>query len=157
MRRKRFLAVAAILVSFSVPAGARSYKQAGVAKQEYDAVFSHADTPCTWTDNRSYIECMSKEITFTEGHLEAFVSALRGIAAEVDGTNQPNPGSPRVLDQLNKTDTAWHAYRENACRLQFAWFGRGTGGPPAAAECELAQDREYMKLLAGFFNLHQLA
>ena len=157
MKRFRWLvslAIAAACIGRSDGAG---YKHAAEAKREFDAVFAHPDNACPWTDNRSYLECMGKEIAFTQGHLEAFVAAMRGIAAESDAGEPPNAGSPRALDAFNKTDMAWRTYRESACRLQISWFRRGTGGPPAAAECELSLDRAYMKMLAGFFNLHELA
>ncbi len=145
------------LVLCAMEAQAAGYKQAADAKCEYNTVFAHPENICPLTDNLSYLACMGKEIDFTEKHLDAFVKAMRGIAAESDADNQPNPGSPRSLEEFDKTDTAWRTYRKSACNLQRAWFGRGTGGAPATAECELSLDRAYMKLLAGFFNLHQLA
>ena len=151
-----FWIVAMTLVGSSAARG-DGYPHAAGAKREYAAVFAHSDRPCPWTDNVSYLRCMGKEIEFTEAHLDAFVSDMRAIASASERANQPNPGSPRALDEFNKTDKAWREYRESACNLQRAWFGRGTGGSPAAAECELSLDREYMKRLAGFFNLHELA
>ena len=125
------------------------------AKREYAAVFAHLDNPCTWTDNVSYLECMVKEIAFTEGHLDAWMAAMRAMAADWDsGTG---PGSRKILDSLNKTDMAWREYRKNACSLQFDTFQGGTGGAPAEQECELRLDRAYMKMLADFVNLPQMA
>ena len=153
MHLSRFV-VCSLMCVWMTAAQTSGSSHAADAKREYAAVFAHPDNPCTWTDNASYLECMGKEIAFTEGHLDAFVAAMRAVAA---GDDSSDLKARKEADEFNKTDLAWREYRKNACSLQFALFEGGTGGAPAMAECELSLDRDYMKLLAGFLNLHELA
>jgi hypothetical protein len=152
--RLAILSVGLVLAARAQTAGSEHAKD---AQREFAAVFAHPDNSCPWTDNLSFLQCMSKETTFTETHLDAFVAAMRGVATDQDAHKEPNTNVKSVLDELNKTDASWRQYRKNGCSLQYALFGTGTGAGPALAECEITLDRAYMKMLAGFFNLHELA
>jgi uncharacterized protein YecT (DUF1311 family) len=115
------------------------------ANREYAAVFAHSDDPCSANAATApYVECMGNELRFVEAHLDAFVEGLRGIS-----------GSPEELAGLNQTDTAWRAYRENACVLPYKRFRGGTIAGPMWAECRLSLDRAYMKQLSGTYILSQ--
>jgi len=109
-------------------------EHAEAAQREYATVFSHPDRPCHWTDNYSFLQCMNKEIDFTEAHLDAFVTAMKGIAAEKDAAKPPNTKYKSAVDTLNQTDSSWREYRKNACRSLVFSFGPGTGAAPESAE-----------------------
>jgi uncharacterized protein YecT (DUF1311 family) len=114
------------------------------ANREYAAAFAHSDGPCS-ADYATlpYEQCMSKELTFIELHLDAFVEDLRGMA-----------GSPEELAALNKTDAAWRDYRENLCMLPLKRISGSIAGP-MSAECRLNLDRAYMKELSSNYILSQ--
>ncbi len=156
MARLKWLALLVCFIASLSRAQESSSQYAKKAQQEYAAVFSHPDQPCQWADNYGFLQCMNKEIDFTEAHLDAFVTAMKGIAAERDAAKPPDTNHKKAVDTLNQTDSSWRQYRKSACSLAFS-FGPGTGAAPASANCELSMDRDYMKMLAGFFNLHELA
>jgi uncharacterized protein YecT (DUF1311 family) len=87
---------------------------------------------------------MKKELEVIGAHLDAFVEDVRGMT-----------GSQTELNALNQMDTAWQAYRENACQFPFRQFQAGTSRGPMSAECEWRLDRAYMEELSGFFILSQ--
>jgi uncharacterized protein YecT (DUF1311 family) len=152
--------ITVLMFSIACAAGAQntsSHHPVADAKREYAAVFAHPDQPCKGTDDASYIACMSKELDFTQAHLDAYMTAMRGAAADWDAGGPAGPNAKKILDELNRTDTSWRAYKQNACSLQVALYQSGTGGGPASLECALAFDRTYIKMLYDFFNLHQMA
>jgi uncharacterized protein YecT (DUF1311 family) len=124
---------------------AAAVEHGAAANREYAAVFAHPDNPCS-TDYATapYMQCISKELTFIEPHLDAFIDALRGMA-----------GSQEELAALNQTDTAWRDYRKAACALPYKRFPEGTIKGPLSAECQLSLDRAYMKQLSNMYILKQ--
>jgi uncharacterized protein YecT (DUF1311 family) len=87
---------------------------------------------------------MGKELAEIEAHLDAFVEDLRGVT-----------GSQEELDALNRTDTAWRAYRGSACQLPLRRFSAGTIKAPMSVECQWRLDRAYMQELSGVYILSQ--
>jgi uncharacterized protein YecT (DUF1311 family) len=141
------LSVGWLLLAISVSADGQSsvIEHGAAANREYAAVFSQTEKPCSRDYSTArYVECMSKELGVIEGHLDAFVEDLRGVA-----------GSHEELDALNQTDTTWRAYRESACTLPFKRFGGGTIRGPMSVECRWTLDRAYMQQLSGFYILSQ--
>jgi len=129
--------IAAVSQSAAIQHGA-------AANREYAAVFAHSDDPCSADyATAPYLQCMSKELSFVEAHLDVFVEDLRGVA-----------GSPEELAGLNKTDAAWRAYREGICTLPLKRFA-GTVKGPMSVECQLSLDRAYMKQLSNTYLLSQ--
>jgi len=90
------------------------------------------------------MECMGKELTFVEQHLDAFVAGLREIVS-----------SPEELAGLNLADTTWRTYRENICALPYKRFETGTIKGPMTAECRWNLDRAYMEQLSTIYVLSQ--
>jgi uncharacterized protein YecT (DUF1311 family) len=115
------------------------------ANRDYAAVFARPENPCSSDDStQPYVECMGKELTFVEMHIDAFVQDLRGMA-----------GSSSELAALNRADAAWRAYRQALCQIPFARFGQGTVKGPMSVDCQLRIDRAYMTQLSSMYILSQ--
>lgn len=131
------------------------------AKRESAAVLAFPEEPCTGQDasttTSGYEGCMTRQLSRLEPHLEAFVAAMRGIAQEFDQPPAKRGTLPSTLASFNKTDASWRKYRDDFCRLSYSWFDGGTGAAPAEQQCLYQLDRAYVKNLANWANLHQLA
>jgi uncharacterized protein YecT (DUF1311 family) len=130
------------------------------ADREYATVFSHAENPCAKESTTlDYERCIGKEVEFTENHLNAFLTAVRGILADEDGAAAVPESADRVkqLDLLNSADRAWREYKKNICDLEFAGFGGGSGASSAKSECEYRVDRQYVRQVADAISLKILA
>jgi hypothetical protein len=129
---------------YSQPDESDAVKHGAAANLEYRAVFSRSKTPCSEDYSTApYIQCMSKELTEIEKHVDAFVEDLRGVA-----------GSHKELDALNESDENWRTYRESICGLPFA-RGQGTSDGPMSVECRWNLDRAYLQQLSGIYVLSQ--
>lgn len=147
MRSELVMAVLTTVAVCSLTAVGQSdaIAHGAAANREYASVFAHSDNPCAADyATAPYMQCMSKELTFIELHLDAFVEDLRGVA-----------GSPAALAELNQTDAAWRDYRKKICALPWARFAEGTIKGPMSAECQLSLDRAYMRQLSGIYILSQ--
>jgi uncharacterized protein YecT (DUF1311 family) len=145
----RYVGLSAVWVLFAmtvcVHGQSSEIEHGGAANLEYSAVFSRSAKPCSDDSATTpYVICMSKELSEIEAHLDAFVEDLRGAT-----------GSQEELAALNRTDTAWRAYRESACQLPFRRFGTGTIKGPVSVECQWRLDRAYMQELSGVYILSQ--
>jgi uncharacterized protein YecT (DUF1311 family) len=146
---RNFVGLSAIWVLLAMPVCAQGQsseiEHGGAANLEYTAVFSRSEKPCS--DDYAttpYVICMGKELAEIEAHLDAFVEDLRGVT-----------GSQEELDALNRTDTAWRAYRGSACQLPLRRFSAGTIKAPMSVECQWRLDRAYMQELSGVYILSQ--
>jgi uncharacterized protein YecT (DUF1311 family) len=139
-----FCLVACTVSVYSQPDESNAVRHGAAANLEYRAVFSRSKTPCSEDYSTApYIQCMSKELTEIEKHVDAFVEDLRGVT-----------GSQKELDALNQTDKNWRTYRESICRLPFA-RGQGTSDGPMSVECRWNLDRAYLQQLSGIYLLSQ--
>jgi uncharacterized protein YecT (DUF1311 family) len=143
------VALAIFAIAFIYPLKAVSQSDAippgASANRAYAAVFAHSSSPCSADSATApYVQCMDKELTFVEQHLDAFVEGLRKIV-----------NSPEELTSLNQADTTWRTYRENICGLPYKRFESGTIKAPMTAECRWNLDREYMKQLNDIYILSQ--
>jgi uncharacterized protein YecT (DUF1311 family) len=156
----KFLNSALVVLAFVGTASAKDHPHVADADREYAAVLSHPEYPCAQeSTNLGYSQCMTKELEFTEEHLNAFLISVRAILADGDGTpadTQPT-GKVKQLDILNNTDRAWREYKKNLCELAFAGFEGGSGTGPAQTECEYRADRQYVKDVADAILLKTLA
>ncbi len=60
------------------------------ADREYAAVFSYEERPCAnESTTLRYAQCIGKELEFTERHLNAFLTAVRGIVTNEDAAQAP--------------------------------------------------------------------
>jgi uncharacterized protein YecT (DUF1311 family) len=130
------------------------------ADREYAAVFSHGENPCAnESTTLSYEQCIGKEVEFTENHLNAFLTAVRGILADEGGaaSGAESAGKVNELELLNNADRAWREYKKNLCELDFAGFDGGSGASSAKSECEYRVNREYVRQVADAISLRILA
>ncbi|HEY1744534.1 MAG TPA: lysozyme inhibitor LprI family protein [Granulicella sp.] len=128
------------------------------ANREYAAIFSHPENPCAAKQTTSsYVDCIGKEVTFTETHLAKFLTAIRGIASQDDGGTATPPRKTRELDLVNQSDSAWQQYRKNMCDLTSAGMAGGSGETSAGLECAYRMDRTYTQQLADAVSLKTLA
>jgi uncharacterized protein YecT (DUF1311 family) len=150
-----------IVVSVTVVASAQQHRSyVADANREYAAIFSHPAKGCTTEQTTvSYGDCIGKEVTFTESHLERFLTAIRGIASRDDAGAAATPAPARIseLALVNQADSAWQQYRKNVCDLTAAGMAGGSGEGNAAAECVFKMDRVYAQQLADAVYLHTLA
>ncbi len=154
------LAVVALAAQPAVPHPADEHPYVAAADREYAALFSHPDNPCKdLSSTVSYEICIGKEVSFTETHLAAFLTAVRGITAADDQAPPPSEafGPRHELALLNQADAAWRIYRNNLCDLAYAGLEGGTGAASVQAECEYRTDREYARQLAAAVELATLA
>jgi uncharacterized protein YecT (DUF1311 family) len=156
---KRF-GVASVVFALIATLHAKDHPHVADADREYAAVFSHAENPCAKeATTLAYEQCIGKELEFTESHLNAFLTAVRGILTEQDGGPAGSGSARKVkqLDLLNNADRAWREYKKNLCELEFAGFAGGTGASSAQSECEYRVDRQYARQVADALLLKILA
>lgn len=129
------------------------------ANHEYTAIFSRPDNPCpTEQTTAGYANCIGKQLTFTDAHLAAFLTAVRGIVAHEDtGQRATIALGGNELELLNRADAAWREYRKNTCALVRAGFWGGSGMGNAGSECEYRTDRQYAQQVADAVSLKILA
>jgi uncharacterized protein YecT (DUF1311 family) len=156
-RYAKFLAGGLIALLLAGAANAQdAHPHVADADREYAAVFSRGENPCPNESTAlSYAQCMGKELEFTEKHLNAFLTAVRGIMADEDASKEA--GKVKESDLLDKADRAWREYRKNLCELQFAGFDGGSGAGSAETECEYRADRQYVQQVADAILLKILA
>ncbi len=131
------------------------------AKREYAAIFSHPDNPCSMEQTTAgYDDCIGKELAFTEAHLAALLTAVRGIASD-DAPASPAESAMLAgnteLALINNADAAWREYRGNVCRLMEAGMAGGSGAGATGDECEYRMDRQYAQQLTDAVYLKILA
>jgi len=125
------------------------------ANREYAAIFSHPDNPCaTKGTTSSYLDCIGKEVTFTELHLANFLIAIRGIASHDDAGGS---GKTNERSLVNNANAAWQQYRKSICDLTEAGMAGGSGQSSAGQDCIYSMDRKYVQQLADATYLHTLA
>ena len=144
----------------AVASAQQKHSDVADANREYAAIFSHPENPCaTKQTTSSYVDCIGKEVTFTETHLAKFLTAIRGIVSQDDAgtaTTLP-PHKTRELDLVTRSDSAWQQYRKNMCDLTSAGMAGGSGESSAGLECIYRMNRTYTQQLADAVSLKTLA
>jgi len=153
------LSVGLVILALVGVSDAKDHPHVADAGQEYNAVFSHAENPCKESTTSGWEQCLGKEVEFTENHLNAFLTAVRGILADEDGIPAGTglTGKGKESELLNNAERSWREYKKNICELAFAGFDGGTGAASAELECEYRVDREYVKQVADAILLKILA
>ena len=133
-----------------------THSYAADAYREYAAVFGHSDNPCTDDGPVPYETCMAKELAFIDPHLNAFVTAIRGVLSARTASQKRGVEEGEV-EMLNKADAVWREYRNHVCRLSYGYFRTGsmTTVTPEVEICKLRLSRAYMQQLLPLANLEQ--
>jgi uncharacterized protein YecT (DUF1311 family) len=84
-------------------------------------------------------ECYSAEVTMTDANYTKLVRALGALLRSGDGSNAAPARVP-----FDDAETAWHSYREMACKAAGDQYEGGTIRPSIEMSCSLTLTRHHM-------------
>lgn len=120
------------------------------------AVLERSDDPCQDDGAVPFGVCMHHELELVEGHLDAFIAAMRGVFATSEVSPERKAGSE--LEALNRADAAWRLYRAQVCKLSLDYFKGGQVSVAVHEEgiCRLRLDQAYVRQLSPLLLPHRV-
>lgn len=97
-------------------------------------------THCPGDNTLEINDCRSAELAAAEADLARYLAAAR-TRLKADGAD--DPGSAAALADLDKTETAWKAYRTAQCDAVYDYWQAGTIRTVMALSCEIDLTRQH--------------